>query len=74
VIVIYTCCVSECYNNELADLFDDLVKIVVMMICLLYSKCVWLRSRMKSISAHVMSNLKRKLLGDYRGECVVDWL
>jgi hypothetical protein len=29
---------------------------------------------MKSISAHVMSNLKRKLLGDYRGECVVDWL
>jgi hypothetical protein len=41
---------------------------------LLYSKCVWLRSRMKSISAHMMSNLKRKWLGDYRGECVVDWL
>jgi hypothetical protein len=29
---------------------------------------------MKSISAHVMSNLKRKWLGEYRGECVVDWL
>jgi hypothetical protein len=40
----------------------------------LWSKCVWLRSRVKSSSAHVMSNLKRKLLGDYRVECVVNWL
>jgi hypothetical protein len=28
----------------------------------------------KSSSAHVMSNLKRKLMGDYREECVVNWL
>jgi hypothetical protein len=47
------------------------------MNCLLSSKCVWLWSRMKSSSAHVMSKLKCKLLGekrfdiDYRGECVV---
>jgi hypothetical protein len=29
---------------------------------------------MKSSSAHVMSNLKRKLLSDCREECVVNWL
>ena len=55
-------------------LLDDLVKLVVTVNCLLYSKCVWLRSQMKSISAHMMSNLKRKWLGDYRRENVVDWL
>jgi hypothetical protein len=59
-------------------LFDDLVKIVVTIICLLYSKYVWLRSRVKSISAHVMSKLKCKLLGEkrfdvnFRGERVVN--
>jgi hypothetical protein len=51
-----------------------LVKLVVTVNCLLWSKCVWLWSRVKSSSAHVMSNLKRKLLGDYREECVVNWL
>jgi hypothetical protein len=29
---------------------------------------------MKSSSAHVMSNLKHELLGDYREECIVNWL
>jgi hypothetical protein len=52
----------------------SLVKFVVAMNCLLWSKCVWLWLRMKSISAPVMSKLKRKWLGTYRGECVVDGL
>jgi hypothetical protein len=55
-----------------------LVKFVVAMNCLLWSKCVWLWLRMKSSSAHVMSTLKCKLLGekrfdiDYHRECVVN--
>jgi hypothetical protein len=55
-----------------------LVKLVVAMNCLLWSKCIWLWSLMKSSSAHVMSTLKCKLLGekrfdmDYRRECVVN--
>jgi hypothetical protein len=55
-----------------------LVKLVVTMNCLLWSKCVWLWSRIKSSSVHVMSKLKCKLLGekcfnvDYRGERVVN--
>jgi hypothetical protein len=39
-----------------------LVKIVVAIDCLLWSKCVWLWLRMKSSSAQVMSKLKCKLL------------
>ena len=55
-----------------------LVKVMVTIICLLYSKYVWLRSRVKSSSVHMMSKLKCKLLGekrfdiDYRRECVVN--
>jgi hypothetical protein len=43
-----------------------LVKLVVTVICLLWSKCTWLWSRMKSSSAHVMSKLKRKLVCEER--------
>jgi hypothetical protein len=39
-----------------------LVKLVVTLNCLLWSKCVWLWLRMKSSSAQVMSKLKCKLL------------
>jgi len=39
-----------------------LVKFVVAMNCLLWSKYVWLWLRMKSSSAQVMSKLKCKLL------------
>jgi hypothetical protein len=55
-----------------------LVKFVAAMNCLLWSNCVWLWLRVKSISAHVRSKLKCKLLGekrfdvDYRGERVVN--
>jgi hypothetical protein len=58
----------------LTHLLDGLVKHVIMMIGLLQSKYMWLWSQMKSISAHVKSKLKCKLLGDYRGECVINWL
>jgi hypothetical protein len=51
---------------QLADLSNGLVKLIVMMICLLYSKCVWLWSRMKSSSVHVMSKLKCKLVCEGR--------
>ena len=39
-----------------------LVKLVVTVNCLLWSKYVWLWSRMKSSSVHVMSKLKCKLV------------
>ena len=39
-----------------------LVKLVVTVNCVLWSKCVWLWSRMKSISVHVRSKLTYKLL------------
>jgi hypothetical protein len=60
----------------------DLVKLVIMMNCLLWSKCVWLWSLMRSSSVHVMSKLKYKLVCeghidihictgyDYYGGCV----
>jgi hypothetical protein len=55
-----------------------LVKLVIPVICLFWSRCAWLWSWVKISSAHVMSKLKYKLLGekrfdiDYRGECVVN--
>ena len=53
-------------------------KLVVTMNCWLSSKMCMVMTRIKSISAHVMSKLKCKLLGekrfdiDFRGECVVN--
>jgi hypothetical protein len=47
-------------------LLDGLVKLVITMNRLLWSKYVCLWSRMKSSSAHVMSKLKCKLLCEER--------
>jgi hypothetical protein len=58
--------------------------LVITMNCLLWSKCVWLWSQMKSSSVHVMSKLKYKLVCEgridihictgyeYCGRCVVN--
>jgi hypothetical protein len=43
-----------------------LVKLVVTMNCLLWSKCAWLWSRVKITSAYVMSKLKCKLVCEER--------
>jgi hypothetical protein len=64
----------------LTNLLDGLVKLVIVMNCLLWSKCVWLWSRVKICSVHVMSMLKCKLVYeeridigfDYCGEYVVN--
>jgi hypothetical protein len=59
-----------------------LVKLVITMNYLLWSKCAWLWSRMRSSSVHVMPKLRCKLVGegridihiyteyDYSGGCV----
>jgi hypothetical protein len=43
-----------------------LVKLVVTMNYLLWSKCVWLWSQVKISSAHVVSKLKCGLMGERR--------
>jgi hypothetical protein len=50
----------------LADLLDGLVKLVITVNCLLWSKCVWLWPRVKISSVHVMSMLKCKLVCEER--------
>jgi hypothetical protein len=42
----------------------DVAKLVITVICSLWSKCAWLWSRVKISSVHVMSKLKCKLLGE----------
>jgi hypothetical protein len=49
--------------SVLAPIWDVVAKLRMVMV-----------AGEKGSSAHVMSNLKCKLLGDYRGECVVNWL
>jgi hypothetical protein len=51
-----TCMLISGYVIALVSkLFDGLVKLVITMNCLLWSKCVWLWSRVKICSVHVMS-------------------
>ena len=49
--------------SVLAPIWDVVAKLRMVMV-----------AGEKGSSAHVMSNLKHKLLGDYREECVVNWL
>jgi hypothetical protein len=54
------------YAIPLVNRLVTLVKLVVTLNYLLWSKCVWLWSQVKISSAHVVSMLKCGLVGDKR--------